>query len=194
MHNDENIFVNEICFKMANFPFLFTTMIVCSFAFVSAEYFKVVGESCARLQNATALFDYLLPCGIYRFASVLLLFTGFLFSSIHTYWYSFSRSDTTDLTCLTSSEIDALLPTIPEWTYAGNAVKRSFVFSDFQNAFLFMSGGAQLAEKNQHHPDWRNLYNTVDVTLTTDDKGCLSTFDIELAQGMNILFKGFSSV
>eukprot|EP01035_Chromulina_nebulosa_P030940 gene30940-41181_t len=41
---------------------------------------------------------------------------------------------------------------------------------DFQNAFLFMASSAQLAEKNQHHPDWRNLYNTVDVVLTTDDQ------------------------
>jgi 4a-hydroxytetrahydrobiopterin dehydratase len=51
-----------------------------------------------------------------------------------------------------------------------------------------MSSSAQLAEKNQHHPDWRNLYNTVDVTVTTDDKACLSTFDIELAQGMDALY------
>ena len=46
-----------------------------------------------------------------------------------------------------------------------------------------------MAEKNGHHPDWRNLYNTVDVTLTTDDKACLSTFDVEFAKGLNLLYK-----
>lgn len=50
-----------------------------------------------------------------------------------------------------------------------------------------MSQSAQLAEKNQHHPDWHNLWNTVDVIVTTDDKACLSTFDIELAQGMSLI-------
>jgi 4a-hydroxytetrahydrobiopterin dehydratase len=54
-----------------------------------------------------------------------------------------------------------------------------------------MASSAQLAEKNQHHPDWRNLYNTVDVVLTTDDQACLSTFDFELAQGMDLIYSNF---
>lgn len=66
-----------------------------------------------------------------------------------------------------------------------------FLKTDFQNAFLFMASSAQLAEKNQHHPDWRNLYNTVDVVLTTDDQACLSTFDFELAQGMDLIYSNF---
>lgn len=70
----------------------------------------------------------------------------------------------------------------------GDSLSRSFEFSDFQSAFLFMASSAQLAEKNQHHPDWHNLYNVVDVTLTTDDQACLSTFDFELAQGMDLIF------
>ena len=55
-----------------------------------------------------------------------------------------------------------------------------------------MSEGAQLAEKNQHHPLWTNLYNTVDITMTTDDKACLSTFDIEAAQGFDLLYRKFN--
>ena len=51
-----------------------------------------------------------------------------------------------------------------------------------------MTQVAQLAERNQHHPDWHNLYNQVDVTLTTDDQACLSTFDIELAQQMDLIY------
>jgi 4a-hydroxytetrahydrobiopterin dehydratase len=98
------------------------------------------------------------------------------------------------MACLNADQTKSSLKSVPEWTYVpnsvtGDSIKRSFVFNDFQEAFLFMTESAQLAEKNQHHPDWRNLWNTVDVTLTTDDKACLSTFDIELAQGMDMLFK-----
>jgi 4a-hydroxytetrahydrobiopterin dehydratase len=104
-----------------------------------------------------------------------------------------NRQDITDMKCLSSDEVKVVLQTVPDWTYVpnsetGDAIKRSYAFPDFQTAFLFMAGSAQLAEKNQHHPDWHNLWNTVDVTLTTDDKLCLSTFDIELAQGMDLLF------
>lgn len=125
-----------------------------------------------------------------------------IFTSKHTYAIShakfcslhFCRSDPVELVCLNADETDKLVKTVPDWTLVknsvtGDALKRSFVFADFQEAFLFMAGTAQLAEKNQHHPDWHNLWNTVDVTLTTDDKACLSTFDIELAQGMDLLLQ-----
>ncbi len=113
--------------------------------------------------------------------------------SLNVFLYS---SDPVELVCLNAEQTKKALTTVPDWTYVpnsvtGDAIKRSFVFTDFQEAFLFMSGSAQLAEKNQHHPDWHNLWNTVDVTLTTDDKPCLSTFDIELAQGMDQLFKTY---
>lgn len=113
--------------------------------------------------------------------------------SLNVFLYS---SDPVELVCLNAEQTKKALTTVPDWTYVpnsvtGDAIKRSFVFNDFQEAFLFMSGSAQLAEKNQHHPDWHNLWNTVDVTLTTDDKPCLSTFDIELAQGMDQLFKTY---
>jgi 4a-hydroxytetrahydrobiopterin dehydratase len=95
--------------------------------------------------------------------------------------------------CLSDAETETLVKTVPGWTLkknsvTGDALFRSFQFEDFRSAFLFMSASAQLAEKNGHHPDWRNLYNTVDVTLTTDDKACLSTFDIEYAQGMDAVY------
>ena len=48
-----------------------------------------------------------------------------------------------------------------------------------------MGYGAQTAEKNNHNPDWSDLYITVDITLTTDDKGCLSNYDVEYAQGLD---------
>ena len=86
-----------------------------------------------------------------------------------------------------------MLTRVPEWTYVpndvlGDSLIRTFEFPDFRSAFLFMTESAQLAEKNQHHPDWRNLYNTVSVIVTTDDKACLSTFDFELAEGMDLIY------
>lgn len=55
-----------------------------------------------------------------------------------------------------------------------DAIKKTFVFMDFNQAWRFMSGVALLAEKLDHHPEWFNVYNTVDVTLTTHDCSGLS--------------------
>ena len=94
------------------------------------------------------------------------------------------------MACLTEEQTTVALKSVPEWTLVkdaklGDSIKRSFVFDDFQAAFYFMTKTAQVAETNQHHPNWSNLWNTVDVTLNTDDKLCLSTFDIELAKAMD---------
>ena len=55
-----------------------------------------------------------------------------------------------------------------------------------------MTQVAQVAEKNDHHPNWSNLYSSVNVKLTTDDKHCLSSFDVELAKAMDELYKPYS--
>ena len=55
-----------------------------------------------------------------------------------------------------------------------------------------MNEVAQLAEKNDHHPNWSNLYSSVNVKLTTDDHHCLSSFDFQLAKAMDQLFKPYS--
>jgi 4a-hydroxytetrahydrobiopterin dehydratase len=73
----------------------------------------------------------------------------------------------------------------------GPYIQRIFQFGDFRQAFTFMASGAQLAEKNQHHPNWSNLYNEVNVIMTTDDKFCLSTFDIEFAQGLDLVYRSY---
>ncbi len=57
------------------------------------------------------------------------------------------------------------------WVEKNNKLTRSFKFSDFQEAFAFMTRVAFLAEKHNHHPNWSNVYNTVDIELTTHDKG-----------------------
>ena len=67
----------------------------------------------------------------------------------------------------------------------GEAIGRSFVFRDFNEAFGFMSRVALVAEKNDHHPEWRNVYKTVDVVLSTHDSGGVTSLDIDLAKVMN---------
>ena len=75
------------------------------------------------------------------------------------------------------------------WTeVAGReAIAKTFVFKDFNEAFGFMSRAALVAEKHDHHPEWRNVYKTVEVVLSTHDAGGLTSRDIELAKAMNAI-------
>lgn len=66
-----------------------------------------------------------------------------------------------------------------------DAITRTFVFADFQEAFAFMTHAALTAEKMDHHPEWSNVYKTVVVTLTTHDADGVTKRDIELATAMN---------
>ena len=66
-----------------------------------------------------------------------------------------------------------------------DAIARTFSFKDFNEAFGFMTRVALVAEKRDHHPEWRNVYKTVEVTLTTHDAGGVTTLDIDLATTMN---------
>ena len=61
------------------------------------------------------------------------------------------------------------------WTEEENQLKRSFTFKDFSEAFAFMTRVAFLAEAQQHHPNWSNVYNRVDIVLTTHDAGNVVT-------------------
>src|SRR3954468_9538964 len=70
-----------------------------------------------------------------------------------------------------------------------DAIARSFVFMDFNEAFGFMTRVALAAEKADHHPEWRNVYKTVEVVLATHDAGGVTARDIELAQAMNAIAK-----
>ena len=67
------------------------------------------------------------------------------------------------------------------------AIQRTFRFKDFNNAFGFMTKSALMAEKMDHHPEWFNVYNQVDVTLTTHSAGGITDLDIRLASFMNQL-------
>jgi 4a-hydroxytetrahydrobiopterin dehydratase len=69
------------------------------------------------------------------------------------------------------------------------AITRTFTFKDFNEAFGFMSRAALVAEKSDHHPEWRNVYKTVEVVLATHDAGGVTALDIELATAMNAIAK-----
>jgi 4a-hydroxytetrahydrobiopterin dehydratase len=90
---------------------------------------------------------------------------------------------------LTEAERDALLAAHPEWSLAreGKAIECHFKFADFNEAFGFMTRVALLAEKHDHHPEWFNVYNRVEITLTTHDAGGLSARDAKMAAAIDAL-------
>lgn len=72
------------------------------------------------------------------------------------------------------------------WVEKNNKLTKSFKFSDFQEAFAFMTRVAFLAEKHNHHPNWSNVYNSVEIELTTHDKGNMVTEkDRKLAEAID---------
>ena len=83
----------------------------------------------------------------------------------------------------------ALPATLPLWApvEGRDAIGRHFRFADFSAAWAFMSRVALLAEKHDHHPEWSNVYNRVDVVLTTHDAGGLSARDVAMARAMDAL-------
>ncbi len=66
-----------------------------------------------------------------------------------------------------------------------DAITKKFIFKNFNEAFGFMSRVALVAEKMDHHPEWSNVYKTVDVTLSTHDAGGLTELDVKLAEAMD---------
>jgi 4a-hydroxytetrahydrobiopterin dehydratase len=78
---------------------------------------------------------------------------------------------------------------LPAWkeVEGREAIERTFVFKDFNEAFGFMSRAALVAEKSDHHPEWRNVYKTVEVVLTSHDAGGVTARDVALAKAMNAI-------
>lgn len=78
---------------------------------------------------------------------------------------------------------------LPHWTAVADpdGISRRFTFTDFVGAFGFMARVAIIAEKADHHPEWSNVYNRVEIVLTTHDAGGLSQRDIDLAKAIDAL-------
>jgi 4a-hydroxytetrahydrobiopterin dehydratase len=86
----------------------------------------------------------------------------------------------------------AALARLTGWSEAKgrDAITKKFVFADFNAAFGFMTRAALVAEKLDHHPEWFNVYKTVEVTLSTHDAGGLTELDVTLAQAMDRIAGG----
>ncbi|WP_270933724.1 4a-hydroxytetrahydrobiopterin dehydratase [Falsiroseomonas oryzae] len=83
----------------------------------------------------------------------------------------------------------ALPSTLPRWEVmeGRDAIRRQFRFKDFSEAWAFMSRVALLAEAQDHHPEWSNVWNRVDIVLSTHDAGGLSERDVKLARAIDAL-------
>lgn len=90
---------------------------------------------------------------------------------------------------LTQDEVKQLLSDHPEWelTREGKAMTRTFQLADFSEAWGFMSRVALIAEAQDHHPEWFNVYAKVEITLTTHDAGGLSIRDAKMAHAIDQL-------
>jgi len=90
---------------------------------------------------------------------------------------------------LTRDVRNAALARLAGWSEVTgrDAIAKKFVFKDFNQAFGFMTRAALVAEKMDHHPEWFNVYKTVDVTLSTHDAGGVTELDIKLAEAMDRL-------
>jgi 4a-hydroxytetrahydrobiopterin dehydratase len=90
---------------------------------------------------------------------------------------------------LTELEREAAAVDLPHWAVSkdGGSMVRQFVFSDFSQAFAFMTRVAMLAEQQDHHPEWSNVWNRVDIVLTTHDASGLSQRDVKLAKAIDAL-------
>lgn len=90
---------------------------------------------------------------------------------------------------LTAAERAGLAKALPDWAMVSgrDAISRGFKFADFSAAWGFMARVALLAETQGHHPEWSNVYNRVDITLSTHDAGGLSGKDVTLAKAIDAL-------
>jgi 4a-hydroxytetrahydrobiopterin dehydratase len=89
---------------------------------------------------------------------------------------------------LADHETAALATALPAWTFAADRISRIFKFADFVAAFGFMTRVALVAERMNHHPEWTNVYNRVDIELTTHDVNGLSKADVELAHAIDAIY------
>jgi len=86
---------------------------------------------------------------------------------------------------LSDKDVEARLAAHPGWTLKGGKLHREFRFAGFSEAFGFMARVALFAEKIDHHPDWSNVWNRVNVSLDTHDAGGITDLDFRLAAEMD---------
>lgn len=88
---------------------------------------------------------------------------------------------------LSDNEIAEHLKSLPSWELGEDRIKKTFRFKDFVGAFGWMTSIALVAERMNHHPEWKNVWATVEVELSTHDAGGLTELDMKLAAAMDAL-------
>ena len=88
---------------------------------------------------------------------------------------------------LSAETLEDTLDALPSWVFKDEKLHRVLNFSDFVEAFGFMTQVALVAERMHHHPEWCNVYKTVAISLTTHEAGGLTQKDLDLAQAINRL-------
>lgn len=88
---------------------------------------------------------------------------------------------------LTDQELTSALAALPGWSVTAGKLHRGYQFPDFIHAFGFMATAAIAIEKMNHHPEWSNVWNKVEVDLTTHDSGGITIRDLELARTLDSL-------
>lgn len=92
---------------------------------------------------------------------------------------------------MNTNEIEAALKNLSGWSLKDNMIEKSFTFKDFTEAFSVMTHIAFECEKQQHHPNWENVYNSLTIKLNTHDAGGVTQKDIDLAKSIeNIVGQG----
>lgn len=94
---------------------------------------------------------------------------------------------------LSETEVKKFLSAnLKSWSFDGTYISRNLKFSNFVNAFAFMTSVALQAEKAEHHPDWSNVYNTVNIKLNTHDAKGITQLDFDLAAIIDKQFDSYS--
>ncbi len=89
---------------------------------------------------------------------------------------------------LSDSQIETLLKPLPDWRYEQGKLYKAFAFSNFRRAFAFMSEVAMVAEVLDHHPDWFNSYNKVNIALFHHRKNAVTDLDIQFAKRIEAIY------
>lgn len=91
------------------------------------------------------------------------------------------------MSSLSDKQVDMQLEELAGWQRDGSSIIKTFEFHDFIEAISFMTQAAFYAESLEHHPEWRNTYNIVEVRLTSHDTGGITSHDIRLAKRMEYI-------
>ena len=97
-----------------------------------------------------------------------------------------------DVVRLSDSDIQSRSASLPDWQFRDGALYRELAFRNFTDAFSFMTSVAFIAERMGHHPEWRNVYNTVAITLSTHDVGGVTENDFAMASEISGIYRRFA--